>query len=309
MLAELATPPVLPAIPKLSICFVNYNAKDVVLNCLRSLYHNLTIIDPEIILVDNASQDGSLELIAAEFPAIILIRNRENRGFNRANNQALHHSTGDFILSLNTDTLIPPGSIEKLVAFLEGHPEYGAAGGRLNSPNGDFQWQCRRSSPTPLTALTYFLRLRRWFSGVELFHRYALTNRSPDESMDVEAISGACFMVCRMALEQTGGMDDTYFMYGDDLDWSYRLRQKGWKIRYCADAPIIHYGGSGGAHYASLRLIGHYYNAMWIFYQKHLKSNYTLLTTGLVWLGIRAFTAWHGLLFIFGLTGRVSRKK
>ncbi|OQY28817.1 MAG: hypothetical protein B6244_05880 [Candidatus Cloacimonetes bacterium 4572_55] len=295
--------------PTLSICVVNYNAGDVVVECLESIYKNVTIPDLEVILVDNASSDQSNLTIKKKFPQTILIQNSENAGFIRANNQGLKRSRGRYVLSLNPDTIVPPGSLEKLTHFLETHPDYGAVGGKLHSPNNDFQWQCRRSFPTPFVACAYFLRLRKFFPEVELFHRYTLTNYSPDQSLDVEAISGACFMVPREVLEQTNGMDESFFMYGDDLDWSYRIHEKGWKIRYCADAPIMHYGGLGGAQHGSYRLISHYYNAMWIFYDHHLRRSRSLPTTLLVWIGIKAMTGLHKLLFALGIRRSVSRKK
>lgn len=295
--------------PLLSISIVNFNACQMLRDCLQSLRQNVGYDDLEVIVVDNDSHDGSVGMVRAEFPEVLLIANTENRGFNRANNQGLKRARGRYILSLNNDTIVPPGSLEKMVDFLETHPEYGAVGGRLMNPEGGFQWQCRRSFPTPLVALSYFLRLRTLFPNVDLFHRYTLTQHDPEESLDVDAISGACFMVRRDVLEQTGGMDDTFFMYGDDLDWSYRIHENGWKIRYLADAPITHYGGLGGAHHVSYRLIFHYYNAMWIFYRHHLQKHYSVVTTALVWLGIWTKAGLHSLQYALGLKKLVSRKK
>ncbi len=294
-------------VPLLSISIVNYNAKERLLECLESL-QDITIPHPEIIVVDNASQDGSPEMVQVRFPDVILIENDYNAGFIRANNQGLRRSSGKYILSLNNDTIVPPGSLEKLIAVLEDHGQYGAVGGKLISPGGDFQWQCRRSFPTPLVALTYFLRLGKIFPRIALFNRYVLTDHDPDKSLDVEAISGACFMVRREVLEQTGGMDESYFMYGDDLDWSYRIVRLGWKIRYCAEAPIIHYGGLGGTQHGSYGMIYHFYQAMWIFYDKHLRKDYLFLVTVLVWLGIWLKYVLHAFQFALGIKKSVSRK-
>lgn len=295
--------------PLLSISIVNFNARERLRECLISLHEQVTIPNLDIVVVDNASDDGSAAMIKQNFPNIRLIQNSINRGFNRANNQGLYAARGQFLLSLNNDTIIPPGSLEKLVEFLQDHPEYGAAGGKLLSPNGNFQWQSRRSFPTPLAALTYLLGLRRYFPGVELFHRYALTHIAPEESLDVDALSGACLLVRRDVYAQTGGMDDVFFMYGDDLDWCYRIRQQGWKIRYCADAPIIHYGGQGGAHRVSYSLIYHYYQAMWLFYRRHYRRQYNFVVTGLVFSAIWGLIGLHSLLFMLGINKRVSRQK
>ena len=295
--------------PLLSISIVNFNARERLRECLQSLYTRVTILDLEIIVVDNASNDGSAAIVKTEFPLAILIENAVNRGFNRANNQGLARASGKFLLSLNNDTNVPAGSLEKLVEFLQTHPEYGAVGGRLVSPDGSFQWQSRRSFPTPLVALSYFLKLRVLFPKVDLFHRYALTNRNPREGHDVDALSGACFLVRREVYEQTGGMDDVFFMYGDDLDWSYRIRQKGWRIFYCADAPILHYGGQGGAHHVSYSLIYHYYHAMWLFYSRHLKPRYIVLISLLVLIGISIMYLLHTFLYTLRLNKLVSSKK
>jgi GT2 family glycosyltransferase len=295
--------------PYLSISIVNYNACSLLRDCLHSIYTHPAPFRTEVIVVDNASQDGSAAMVAGEFPAVVLIKNPDNRGFIRANNQGLRAAQGQYILSLNNDTVVPAGSLAKLVGFLEQHPQYGACGGKLINPTGGFQWQCRRSFPTPLVALTYFLRLRKIFPGVALFHRYILSDRDPDESLDVDALSGACFLVRRETLTQTAGMDEIYFMYGDDLDWSYRIRARGWKIRYCADAPIIHYGGLGGTQHNSYRMMYHFYEAMWIFYRRHYRAHYSPVVTALVWLGIWIKFGLHALQYALGIKKSVSRKK
>lgn len=271
---------------ELSIIIVNYNSQKYLINCLQSIYQNTKDISFEVIVVDNASSDDSAAIVAREFPKSQVIKNDHNLGFIKGNNIGLRLAKGKYLLSLNNDTEIKDNALKILVDFMDSHPEAGACGAKLLNSNGTIQHQCKRGFPTPWNICTYSLGLSKLFPKSKLFGGYLMAYLDPNKINEIDAISGACFMVRKEIADRVGIMDEDYIMYGDDLDWSYRIKQAGWKIYYVPEAEIIHYGGRGGSSIHRHRNIIEFHRSMFTFYNKHYKKKYPFFITWLVYAGI-----------------------
>ena len=222
----------------LSISVVNWNTKDILRNCLKSIYVSTHKIDYEIFVVDNASSDGSPEMVEREFPKVKLIRNKENLGFAKANNQVIKLGNGRYILLLNSDTIVLDGALDKMVEFMENHPDAGAAGCRLLNSDGTLQ---ASASEFPRLFSLYwtnsFLRKilpRKKVGGViNEPHFYS-------KIREVDWILGAAFILSKSVIKQIGSLDEEFFMYGEEVDLCYRIKKGGWKVYFCPEAKIIH---------------------------------------------------------------------
>jgi GT2 family glycosyltransferase len=260
---------------QLSIIIVNYNVRDFLYQALRSLDKARSGIRSEVIVVDNASEDGSVEMLRRDFPRVRLIANRSNLGFSRANNLGLKLSRGEFCLLINPDTIVQENVLRVMLDFFQSHPQAGLGGCKILNPDGTFQSACRRSFPTPWVALTKIVGLGTLFPKSRTFGRYNLTYRNIDESYEVDAISGSFMMVRRTVYEQVGGFDEDFFMYGEDLDWCYRIQHAGWKVFYVHTTSIIHYKGESTRR-SSLNEVRTFYEAMHLFARKHYGHSYIL---------------------------------
>jgi GT2 family glycosyltransferase len=269
----------------LSVVIPSYNTCKLIERALRTVTEASKDLDVEIIVVDNASNDGSQEMIEEKFPGVRLIKNDNNLGFAGANNMAFRQSEGRHVLLLNSDTLVRPDTLRCLVEFLDTHPEAGAVGCKILNPDGTFQHDCRRGFPTPMAAIYKLSGLSRLFRNNPRFARYNLTYLDPDELSEVDALSGSCMMVRRQVLEQVGFLDEDYFMYGEDLDWCFRMRQGGWRIYYVPTTTIIHFRGRSG-HRQKMRVQYRKNEAMAIFVRKHMKDRYRIFPTWILHLGI-----------------------
>ncbi len=260
----------------LSVVIVSYNVRDFLAQTLRSVQKATRSFPTEIFVVDNHSEDGSPHLVATEFPDVRLIRNEENVGFARANNQALAQASGKFLVLLNPDTIVQEDTFEKLILFFDTHPDAGMVGCKILNPDGTLQLACRRSFPTPWVAFTKLVGLGTLFPKSRLFGRYNLTYLDPDQTTEVDAISGSFMMVRREVLEQVGPLDERFFMYGEDLDWCYRVKEAGWKIYYVPETKIIHYKGASSEK-SDRDTLALFYRAMLQFVQKHFRGRYLFL--------------------------------
>ncbi len=260
------------SIPLLSIIIVNYNVRDFLHHALVSLQKAMKGIRGEIVVVDNASDDGSIEMVRRRFPAAQLIVNKDNLGFAKANNLGLKRSRGKYLLLINPDTLVQEDTLRVMLRFFEDNRDVGLAGCKILNPDGTFQLACRRSFPRPWAAFTKMAGLSALFPHSRLFGRYNLTYLSPDETYELDAVSGSFMMVRREAYEQVGGLDEDFFMYGEDLDWCYRIQKAGWKNYYVHSTQIIHYKGESTKR-SSLNEIRTFYQAMHLFVQKHLSNS------------------------------------
>ena len=228
----------------LSIIIVNYNVRDYLAECLRSLAPACRTLQAETIVVDNASVDGSAGMVRQRFPEVHVIANDRNRGFGQAVNQGLAAAAGRAIVMLNPDTLVQADTFTTMLDWLRDHPRCGMAGCMLLNADGSFQLACRRSIPTPWSALAKLSGLSRLFPGSRRWSEYNLTWLDQNRATQVEAISGAFMMVRREIVDSVGPLDERFFMYGEDLDWCLRVRQAGWTVDYVPYTRIIHYKGA-----------------------------------------------------------------
>ena len=287
----------------LSIIIVNYNVRDFLENALVSLQKASEGLDAEFFVVDNASDDGSVDLVKQKFPSVAVIENRENLGFAKANNEALHLAKGKFILLINPDTVVQEDTLRVLVKFFDENPDVGVSGCKILNPDGTLQLACRRSFPTPWIAFCKMVGLSALFPNTKLFGRYNLTYLNPDESYEVDAVSGSFMMLRREVYEMVGAFDEDFFMYGEDLDWCFRIQRAGWKIYYVHATQIIHYKGKS-AKRSDFDEIKTFYQAMSLFVQKHLNHSFILrmlLQLGIILRGTLAFLAKAGRPILFAL--------
>jgi N-acetylglucosaminyl-diphospho-decaprenol L-rhamnosyltransferase len=270
----------------ISIVVLNYNTCAHLRVCLQALSADRPA-NSEVFVVDNASSDGSADMVTAEFPWVKLVRSPRNGGFAVGNNQALRLATGEAILLLNPDALVPPGGIEALLDVLRRHPEAGIVGPKLLRPDGSMHLACRRSFPTPGVAFYRVSGLSRLRPNSPRFGRYNLTFVDPDLPIEVDSVCGACLLVRRKVVERIGLLDERFFMYGEDLDWCLRARAAGWTIRYEPTVVVQHQHGAASRSRA-VRTNLHFFHSMDLFYEKHYVQRYHPLLTGVVRIAIYA---------------------
>ncbi len=261
---------------KLSVVIVSYNVKHYLWQCLRSVFIAGQGIDMEVFVVDNNSQDGSIPYLRQYYPQVHFIQNTENVGFSRANNQAIRLSKGEYVLLLNPDTIVLSNTFRDCLTFLDANPQAGATGVAMYGHDGAFALESRRGLPVPWTSLCKMLGLTALFPHSRLFGRYYMQFLNADKVSQIEVISGAFNMLRREALDQIGLLDEDFFMYGEDIDLSYRMLLGGWK-NYYLPTPILHYKGES-TQKSSYRYVYIFYNAMLIFINKHFRRRYHLFT-------------------------------
>ena len=228
----------------LSICIVSWNTVDLLSQCLSSIFAYTENLEFEVIIVDNGSTDGTLNMIKNDFPQCKLIESAENLGFTKANNLAVQHARGKYILYLNPDTELVSNSPEKMVHFLENNPNYGAIGPKLTLADGSIQYVCARTFPTPQNQFNLLTMLDRLFSRSKYFSTVEMRYWDHNESRNIDCLLGACILTRKQIIDEIGGFDENIFMYAEDVDLCYRLHQAGWDLYYDADIMIKHYAGS-----------------------------------------------------------------
>lgn len=227
-----------------SIIIVNWNTRDLLQKCLQHLESTIEKVDYETIVVDNDSADGSQALVRETFPAVRLIENTENVGFARANNQGLAISQGRYVLLLNSDAFVQANTIDMMVEFMDDHPEAGMSACKLLYEDGNLQPSCY-AFPTLTTEFYTAVQLDKLFPHSQTFGKFLMTYWDFDEVRAVDAVMGAFMLVRRQVLDQVGGMDESYFMYSEEIDWCYRIKKQGWQIIYNPAVQTIHvWGGS-----------------------------------------------------------------
>jgi GT2 family glycosyltransferase len=311
--------------PNLAVIIVNYNTRELLAHCLRSVYASCTGVPFHVIVVDNVSPDGSAEMARTLFPQATLIVSDRNSGFGYANNLALRwlsaqaalptepvyveRASGprpgaqpareipeqgdspyrlpcDYVLFLNPDTVLPTEALEMTVGFMEEHKSAGILGPKVVKPDGSLDLACRRSFPTPLSSLFKLTGLSKILPRSKLIARYNLTYLSDDQTAEVDSVMGAYMLVRSAALEQAGLYDERFFMYGEDLDLAFRVKERGWKVYYYPAVEVLHHKGASSRK-QSERSIREFYRAMQVFYQKHYAGRYNGLINAVVGLGIR----------------------
>ena len=257
---------------KLSVIIVNYNVKHFLEQCLHAVIKASLNLACEIIVVDNNSVDGSVAFIREKFPEITILENKKNTGFSVANNQGIKISKGEYVLLLNPDTVIQEDTLEKVIKFMDNHPNAGGLGVKMVDGKGKFLPESKRGLPTPAVAFYKIFGLAKIFPGSKTFGKYHLTYLDKDEINEVDILSGAFMFLRKSSLEKTGLLDEDYFMYGEDIDLSYRLQLSGYTNYYFPDTTIIHYKGESTKK-SSVNYVFVFYNAMKIFARKHFSKN------------------------------------
>ena len=253
---------------KLSIVIVNYNVEHFLEQCLFSVRKAIADIEAEVFVVDNNSVDGSLKMLADKFPEVKVIANKDNVGFSRANNQAIRISTGEYVLLLNPDTVVEDDTFTKTIEFMDSHPDAGGLGVKMVDGKGRFLPESKRGLPTPATAFYKMFGLTKLFPHSKRFARYYLGHLVNDEINEVEILAGAFMLMRRETLDKCGLLDETFFMYGEDIDLSYRITLAGYKNYYYPKTRIIHYKGESTKK-TSVNYVLVFYKAMEIFVRKH----------------------------------------
>ena len=252
---------------KLSIIIVNYNVKYYLEQCLTSVERALAGIEGEVTVVDNHSSDGSLAYLKPRFPHVTFIESNHNLGFARANNIAIRQSRGEYVLMLNPDTIVGEQTLKEVMAFMDSHPKAGAAGVQMLKANGEKANESRRGLPTPMTAFYKMTGLCARYPKHKRLGHYYMGYLPWDEPGQIEVISGAFLMVRKSVLDKVGLLDEDYFMYGEDIDLSYRILKGGYENWY-VPARILHYKGES-TQKSSFRYVHVFYEAMLIFIRKH----------------------------------------
>lgn len=258
---------------KLSIVIVNYNVKHFLEQCLNSVYLALENIPSEVFVVDNKSVDGSMEMVEKKFPEVIRISNSDNVGFSKANNQAILKSKGEYVLILNPDTVVEEETFGKCLQFMDAHPDAGALGIKMMDGKGNYLPESKRGLPTPWVAFYKIFGLTSIFPKSKKFARYYMGHLDKNFNHEVEILAGAFMLMRKETLDKSGLLDETFFMYGEDIDLSYRITKSGYKNYYFADSSIIHYKGESTKK-GSLNYVYVFYKAMIIFAEKHFSQSY-----------------------------------
>jgi GT2 family glycosyltransferase len=253
---------------QLSIIIVNYNVKYFLEQCLCSVKKAIETLDAEIIVVDNHSTDGSIEYLTPIFPDVSFLINEKNTGFAKANNKAVLQAKGDYILYLNPDTIVAEDCFTKCISFFEKHTDCGALGVRMIDGSGNFLPESKRSFPSPITSFYKLIGLSRIFFKSKIFNKYTLGFLNEKETHEVDVLAGAFMMVRKNIVDITQGFDESFFMYGEDVDLSYRIQQLGYKNYYFGENSIIHFKGESTRR-GSINYVLMFYKAMNIFVQKH----------------------------------------
>ncbi len=267
---------------------MSWNTRDDLRRCLVSLLAEKGA-SYEVIVVDNASADGSAKMVGAEFPSVTLIANDANSGFAKGSNLGIAASGGRYVLLLNPDSAVQPGFISELVAFGDAHPEYGIFGPKVLNPDGSLQYSCRRF---PTLAAGFFRNtiLGKYFPHNTYLMDYLMANWDHNDVREVDWVSGCALTVRREVLNDIGALDERFYMYVEDVDFAYRAKQKGYKVAYNPSAVVVHARGKSSDKTPN-RMIVEFHKSMYRFYKKHYAKNWSLLTRAIVPIGLIARAA------------------
>jgi GT2 family glycosyltransferase len=290
----------------IAIVIISFNVEKLLKECIESLYRETKDAPFEIWVIDNHSRDDSVRMLKEHFPNVHLIENDDNVGFTRANNQAIRQCRSDYVLLLNPDTLIQDGAIDRMVHFMDEHPEVGVSGCRVLNEDGSLQLACRRSVPSPSVAFFRLTGLSRLFPRSQRMARYNLTYLDPMQTHEVDAVSGAFLLIRRRVIDQIGLLDEDFWIYGEDIDWCIRAKKAGWKVMYYPEAHILHYKGVGCST-NNRKTSYEFYRAMYLFHRKHFAKDCSPVVNGLIYAGIFAKAALSSRWFRPPLKARARR--
>lgn len=270
----------------LSILIVNYKTYDMTHNTIKSIIASVKGVEYEVVVVDNNSQDGSIEKLKEDFKNhenIRFIKNNSNAGFAVANNIAFRNSKSNYILLLNSDVIVENNTIKDTLNYLKSNKDVGCIGCRVVLPDGSLDKACKRSFPTPKVSFYRMIGLSKIFPNSRRFNQYNMSYLPDDEIYEVDCLVGAYMMIPRKVYEKTGGLDEDYFMYAEDIDLCYKIHKLGYKIIYYGTSKITHYKGASGK---NKKLLYEFHKSMQIFYDKYYKDQYSKLTNTLMYIGI-----------------------
>lgn len=271
---------------ELSIVIVNYNTRDLLRDCLRSIYSSQGDFHYEVIVVDNCSPDDSVEMVRQEFPQAKLIASEINRGYAYANNLGLRQAQGHYLLLLNPDTVLPPTALQGMLDFMEEHPDAGVAGPKLVLADGSLDLACRRGFPTLDVAFYRLVGLSKRYPNSPRYNRYNLGYLDPNQVAEVDSVVGAFMCIRREALDQAGLFDERFFMYAEDIDLCYRIKvDHGWKVYYNPVVVVTHYKAQS-TRKRFARMTIEFYRAMWLFHKKHFARRTFFLINWVTALGL-----------------------
>lgn len=273
----------LPKVIKLSIVILNYNTEVLLRQCLKSLPRH---DDYQMVVADNASTDGSVAMVEKEFPWVEVIKNKTNCGYTRGNNAAKEVARGELVLFLNSDTEVYPGTLERMVKFMDENPDVGISTCLTILPNGQLYYACHRGLPTPWNSLSYFTGLAKLFPKSQFFAGYTASYLPIDQIHEIDACSGTFLLTRKAILDKIGWFDEDYYSYGEDLEMCYRVKHLGYKIMFVPDVKIMHHWGASSGLKSTSRTVSQTdpanrakwnaarYQAMRIFYDKHYRNRY-----------------------------------
>jgi len=290
----------------LSIVILSWNVCDLLRQCLKSVARDRPLsadhppLATEIIVVDNASSDGSVEMVRAEFPGVRLIANQANRGYTGGNNDGIAAATGRYVMILNPDTRVLDDALVAMVAYADAHPDVGVVGPQLLNPDGSVQ-SSRRRFPTLMTGLFESTWLQS-LAPRDVLRRYYVRDQPDAAIQEVDWLFGACFLVRREVIQQVGTLDEDFFMYSEEMDWCRRIRQAGWKVVYLPEAQVIHYGGKSSDQVAAQRHI--YFQTSKV---RYFRKHHGAWTAGMLRVALLAMYAW--LLVLEAGKGAVGHKR
>ncbi len=256
--------------PTLSIAIVSWQTRDFLLDCLRSIFSNPPQNSFEVIVVDNASTDGTADAVCSQFPDCILIANSSNAGYAAGNNQAIAKASGEFVLLLNPDVIIPAHGLDNAISFMQTHPDAGALGVRQVHPNGSLQ-RSVRGFPTPLSILSEILGLSRAFPASHIFGAYRMTYFGYDTVSEVDQPMGTFLLMRRKVIEMVGVLDEAFPIFFNEVDWCLRCKKAGWKIFFTPDIEIIHFGGASTTQ-VPIKMAWESRKSLLQYYAKHYAS-------------------------------------
>lgn len=280
----------------LAIVIVTYNVRDLLRSCLASIPigsgQGEESLRSRVYVVDNGSTDESLNMVRTEFPQYTTLLSEKGAGYALANNLAIRQARTDlggvwprYVLLLNPDTELPPGSLFRMVRFLDAHPEAGVAGPRLVRSDGSLDRACRRSFPSPMVSFYHMAGLSRLFPGSRRFGRYNLSYLAEEAVCEIDSVVGAFMLVRSSLLDAVGLLDESFFMYGEDLDWAFRIKARGWRVFYNGKVTVYHHKGASSSQRA-LKTTYEFYRAMLLFYLKHYAESTPRLLGAAIVTGI-----------------------
>lgn len=258
----------------LGVCILTRSSQDVIVDCLTSLFEQTKNLSMDVVVVDNDSQDDTVEEIRRRFPTVTLILNPDNFGYARAVNQGLAALNARYYVLLNPDAVILDNALERLASFMDENPHAGICIPKVLNSDGTLQYQCRRGEARPGEVFAYFLGLDRLFPNDPRFNGYLLRHLDNDVVNEVKAVSGSCMFIRREVTLQIGGLDELYFAYQEDTDYCLEARAAGWKIYYVPLGQVIHHGGRGGSGASPYFGIYHWHLSYYLYYRKNLAKDY-----------------------------------